>query len=253
MKKLKLLKDLVSDGGQILVPHIDAYLGRGNFPPTWDITIQNYKPKDDYFHPSSHCFIQPKQLYRLMKGLEQKELIGSSLRKTFDCGHMWHGYLEAIVQELGFVDSKDVEHYKIHEFRSKRGGGTAAGTGDLVNVEIPGQGTWLVDIKTMNAPEFASGPNEFTMKKWEAQVNCYGDWFKLDKMMILAVEKDSPHRLKEFYIQKNPTLLEEIYDRWSYVAQCLRVDMEPEQEWELDTRLTNPGDSALDVEVANET
>jgi hypothetical protein len=60
------------------------------------------------------------------------------------------------------------------EREGKFGKFTGAGTGDLVNVEIPGHGTWLVDIKTMNKVEFEQGAREFTMKKWQAK--CHAIW-----------------------------------------------------------------------------
>jgi hypothetical protein len=250
MKKSKLLKNLVADSGSLLVPHIDAYLARGKFPETWDIEIRNYKPEDPHFHPSSHCYVEPKQLYRMMMKLDPKEPINSGLRKTFDCGHMWHGYVGAILTEMRFVKLSNVERHIEHAVSTKRGFCVGSGTADLVDVEIPGHGKWLVDMKTMNTNEFNSGPTDFTMKKWIAQVNCYGDWLGTDQMMVLAIQKDSPHMFKEFIINRDEQLLDQIYDRWTYTAECLRTQTEPDQDWNLPEELSHPGDSALDVEIA---
>jgi len=144
---------------------------------------------------------------------------------------MWHNYLEAILVDMGFVRQDHVELYTQHKVKHERGDFTAAGTGDCVDVSIPGHGQWLVDIKTMNKKQFEQGPEEYMFRKWEAQVNCYGDWFGLDKMMILAVCKDSPHEFREYIIQKKPQVLEDIYDRWAYVAQCLRDGIEPNDDY----------------------
>jgi hypothetical protein len=106
----------------------------------------------------------------------------------------------------------------------------------------------------MNKTEFEQGANEWTLMKWRAQVSCYMDWFDADKAMILAVCKDSPHQMREYQIQKDGNLLTEIYDRWGYVAACLRENKEPEKAYIYEPAsplLLNPGDSVSDVQLAN--
>ena len=249
MKKSSLLRTLTINDGAILVPHIEAYQSRGKFPEVWDIQIVNYKPGDNYFHPSGDCFTPPLQLWREKKGLAPKPPISSALRRTFDCGHMWHGYLQSMLVEMGFVTQNNVERVIIH----RKHNFVAKGIVDLLDVEIPNQGRWLVDIKTMNKPEFLAGANEYTFKKWEAQVNCYMDWTYSDKAMILAICKDSPHGMREYKIERNQQLLDEIYDRWSYVQDCLDTDSIPQEMGYVPApELLNPGDSVLDVLVAEE-
>lgn len=247
----KLLKTLTAGRGSILVPHIEQYQYRGKFPETWQIEIRNSKPHDGFFHPSSDAFAPPSVLYQSMRGMLIHPRPSPALRRTFDCGHMWHGYLQAMLIEMGFVTEDNVERYVTAERTGKFGSFTGAGTGDLVNVEIPGHGTWLVDIKTMNKPEFEQGASEFTFKKWNAQVNCYMDWFEADKAMILAVCKDSPHNMREYQIQRDDVLLGEIYDRWSYVRYCIDNDELPSDgDYHVDPLLLNPGDSVFDSVVA---
>jgi hypothetical protein len=249
MKKSNLLRTLTINDGAILVPFIEAYQTVGKFPLVWDIEIVNYKPSDSFFHPSGDCFTPPQQLWREKKGISPKAPISSALRRTFDCGHMWHGYLQAMLVEMGLVAPEGVE--KVITYNHDRF--TARGTVDLLDVEIPDQGRWLVDIKTMNKPEFMSGASSATFKKWEAQVNCYMDWTHSDKAMILAICKDSPHGMREYRIERNQNLLDEIYDRWGYVQEYLIQDkLPPEDDYVYDPMLSNPGDSALDVIVAEE-
>jgi hypothetical protein len=250
----KLRKTIMSGRGSILVPHIDAYLRKGQFPKTWNIEIRNYKESDGHFHPSSDAFTPPLDLWRQKKGMIIPQPITPALRRTFDCGHMWHGYLQNILTRMGFVHPSDVEHYITHEIVTEKGSCIGAGTGDLVNVQIPGNGSWLVDIKTMNKPEFEQGANEWTMKKWQAQVSCYMDWFEADRAMVLAICKDSPHDMREYQILKDNNLLEEIYDRWVYTAQCLRDNVEPDPDYGVPESelLLNPGDSVFDATLAKE-
>lgn len=247
----KLLRTLTVNHGAMLIPHLEAYAAAGKFPKTWDIQIVNYKEKDEFYHPSSHCFMPPIDLWRYRKGQLPSRPISAALRRTFDCGHMWHGYIQAMLLEMGFVMPENVERTVTHTFEGSYGPATARGTIDLFDVAIPGQHTpWLIDIKTMSKPEFESGPREQTWLKWEAQVNCYMDWMNVDEAMILAVCKDSPHDFREYKVQRNPELVQEIYDRWSYVEYCLREKITPDDSYEVDPLLLNPGDSVLDAEVA---
>jgi hypothetical protein len=249
----KLLKTLTAGQGSILVPHIEAYQSRGKFPEKWDIEIRNYKKGDKYFHPSSHCFTPPLELWQQMKGMAPREKISPALRRTFDCGHMWHGYLQSILVDMKFIHPDGVEQHIVSDIDTRYGPVKGSGTGDLVGVTIPSHGVWLVDIKTMNKPEFEQGASQYTLKKWEAQVNCYMDWFGFDKAMVLAISKDSPHAMREYQIGKNPQLLNEIYDRWGFVAKHMREGTKPEgYEYSVDPLLLNPGDSVYDAVVAKE-
>lgn len=253
MDSKKLLKSLTAGRGSILVPHIEAYQRRSKFPDTWEIEIRNSKPGDGHFHPSSDAFTPPLDLWMQKKGMVLPSLISPALRRTFDCGHMWHGYLQAMLIEMGLVQPGNVERYITHLINTQWGDAIGAGTGDLVDVKIPGHGLWLVDIKTMNKVEFEQGANEWTLMKWRAQVSCYMDWFGADKALILAISKDSPHAMREYQIQKDTALLKEIYDRWGYVAECLRKNIEPEKSYvyiPASPLLLNPGDSVTDVSLA---
>jgi hypothetical protein len=42
----------------------------------------------------------------------------------------------------------------------------------------------------------------------------------IDQAIILCVEKDGPHRFKEHIVQADPDLVEEIFAKWEYVANC---------------------------------
>lgn len=248
MDQKSILRTLTINKGAILTPYIELYQGARNFPKEWVVTIPNTKEKDGHFHPSSDAFLPPRDLYLKIKGISSSPPPSPALQRTFDCGHMWHGYLEAILMDMDFVNPGNVERKVTQTKIGPYGEFTGSGTGDLVNVKVPGHGDWLVDIKTMNKNEFEAGPNKFTFMKWEAQVSCYMDWFGADQALILAICKDSPHQMREFQIIKNESLLSEIYDRWSYTAKCVRDNVLPEDNYEpIDPTLLNPGDSVLDL------
>lgn len=248
MDQKALLRTLTINYGQILVPYIDSYLGAGKFPEAWAMEIPLFKENDGFFHPSSHCFMPPRELYLQLKGLSSRPKPSAALQRTFHCGHMWHGYLENVLVSMGFVKSENVEKHIVQTKAGSNGLFTVSGTADLVDVEIPNKGKWLVDIKTMNKGEFEAGANKYTYMKWEAQVNCYMDWLGVDQAIILAVCKDSPHNMREYPIERKPELINEIYERWSYTAKCLKEEKLPEDDWQPeDPLLLYPGDSVLDL------
>jgi hypothetical protein len=247
----KLLKTLTSSKGSMLPPHIDRYLAAGKFPRQWVVTINNFREKDDYFHPSGDCYAEPIDLWRVRKGVAPSYPITASLRRTFDVGHMWHGYLQNILVDMGFVTPENVERTLLHKIVTPEGNCIGKGTADLVDVEIPGYGSWLVDIKTMNKEEFVKGANTYTLQKWTAQVNCYMDWLDTEKAFILAVCKDSPHAFREYQIQRDQNLLDSIYERWVYTQNMLDANVLPEKGFDIPDILKNPGDSVLDVIEAN--
>jgi hypothetical protein len=227
MDSKKLLRTLTVNRGTILAPLIDQYQARNKFPDKWEIEIRNDKEWDPHFHPSGDSYTDPRTLYLDKTGQLKPRLVSPSLRRTFDVGHMWHGYIQNILIDMGLVAPENVEKPLLHDLvtigeRSFYGRGTA----DLVDVHIPGHGYWLVDIKTMNSNNFGSLP-EATLKKYTAQVNLYGDWLNCDKMLILAVNKDSPHDFREFIIQRDESLLQDVYDRWIYVAEHIAAGEEP--------------------------
>jgi hypothetical protein len=225
----KLLKPLTAGHGSILAPHINAYQSRGKFPDKWIIEIDNTRVEDEYFHPSTDALASPLSLYRRKSGASLPEKITSNQRRTYDCGHMWHRYLQNILIDMGFVKPENVERQYLHQIVTKRGGTTGKGTLDLVDVEIPGHGTWpVVDIKTANKSMYERGFDKNTLAKYTAQVNLYMDWVGAERAMILVINKDSPHDMREYVIQRSQSLIDEIYDRWTYVAQCLRAGVEPE-------------------------
>lgn len=216
----KLVKTLGVGQGNILSPHIDIFLADNNdFAPT--IKVGGEKIDDGHFHPSSHALMDEDSL--LDNRLEfSHESISAALKKTFDCGHMWHGYIQAALIEMGFVKPENVEKHSLWDLPNGPSYPKISGTVDLLDVEIPGRGTWLVDIKSAGAGTFNSIENTDLFLKYRAQVNLYGYLSDRENMLILVVQKDSPHNFREIQIQRDTDLLTEIFLRWNNVAE--RID-----------------------------
>lgn len=228
MDSKKLLKTLTLGQGSILVPHIDAYQERGKFPAKRTFVLNHWEGSSNHFKPSTDCLTPVDVLWAEKKGLAPDKKISASLRRTFDIGTLWHEYIGALLLDMGFVAPEGIEMRVKTDVESEFGSATVSGLADLVGVEIPGHGKWLIDMKTMRKDDFAYGLKADKQRQYNAQVNVYGDLLGYDQMMILAIEKDSPHRLREFIVRKDTDTVNEIYRRWTYVAKCLREDKEPD-------------------------
>lgn len=225
-----LLKKLST--GNMLVPYIDQYQNKGEFPDKWTIEIENFRRvPDQAFHPSGDCLASPKELYKRLTGQEVKRT-PAGLRRVFDCGHFWHAYYQSIIVAMGYAKPENVERtYKYNH----KDGWLGKGTLDLI-VDMPKGGEYIVDLKTMNDQEFDTGPYPLTLAKWTAQVNCYMHWTGIKKAFILCIRKGgSPgkgglpaHDLREITIEYDENLIEDIYKKWSYVWQCIQDGTPPE-------------------------
>lgn len=222
LDKSKLVRNLAVN--HKLVPHLEKALGEGDF--VWEYS---YQPKkgDDAWHPSGDCVPSLNELYWQAKD-PQKEQFGSSLYKTFQVGHFWHQYLQWIVEkQLNFAGPDDIERSG-----SKRWGDGpyqwARGSGDIAPCTIPEFGQYCVDFKTMNSFDFKKQElPDWCASKYECQINIYMDFFDLDQGLIVAIQKDSPHDMKEFEFKRNQPLIEAIYHKWHIVSECLQQGVEP--------------------------
>jgi len=112
----------------------------------------------------------------------------------------------------------------------------ATGSADIAPCRIPGYGECIVDFKTMNSIMFKRPyPPEGFSHKWECQVNIYMDWFDQERAIIVGVQKDNPHDMKEFEYHRNQPLIDAIYDKWELVSDCIAAGVEPpaDEEHEL--------------------
>lgn len=235
MDSSKLIKSL-SNRNYMLTPHIERFLASDDLPDKWTITISNKKQKRDYgeatirFSPSSDTLTPVEELVEKYTIGSVEEPITGAMRRTFDCGTMWHEYIQNILKAMGFIDDDGVEKYMLKKIERPHGFAYTSGLGDLVGVDIPGHGKWLIDIKTMNARSFDNPPSDL-MAKYIAQINLYGEWFDYKKLMILAIRKDSPHNFKEIIVPYDENLVFSIYDRWVEAFNLIK-------QWKLDNNLT---------------
>lgn len=219
-----------------LATHLDKYLGK---------EVEEfefiYEPKldDDAWHPSGHCTPSVTDLYALATEPQEKKDWGTAMLKTFLVGHFWHQLLQKAVVDLGFAKPDAIERRGIRgwgeelpfdveretDFRPYH---WATGAADVAPCSIPNHGDYVIDFKTMSGHQFKqSSIPDWAAVKYECQINIYMDFFDIDKGLIVAIEKDSPHEFKEFEFERNQDLIDAIYDKWKFVSECIDNDDPP--------------------------
>jgi hypothetical protein len=240
----RFLKEMAKK--ELLVPHLDGWFNRGEFPDTIDFAIRLNKEPDDAFHPSSDSSLCAQQLFAKRMGHTYGRPFTGSSFKAFMVGHYWHEVIQYILVELGFSEQSDVEKQHIVENTGTgfihcggvsnvesvpvTGRGNvwwARGYIDIAHCRIPGRGDYLIDIKTMRAMEFAKNRPSL-WDKYYAQLQMYLDWEGMQTAIVLCVEKDSPHRFKEILVERNRSFAEKVYERWDRVIQAVKDDIPPE-------------------------
>lgn len=245
--KDNLVKNMVLN--HKLVTHLDRAIAK--FDEPWEF---KYEPKqdDDAWHPSGHC---TPSLHELWLHAQHREVedISPSLRKTFMVGHFYHQYLQHVVlHKLGFAHEHSIERRgaKVWQWLDSADPDVASlpkpwnwatGSADIAPCKIPHHGLFVVDFKTMNTLDYKRNhPPERFADKWECQLNVYMDWFDLERGLVVAVQKDSPHEMKEFEYRRNEPLIAAIYEKWNIVAQCLDEGIEPPADEEFPLPLVGP-------------
>lgn len=217
-----------------LVTHLEKEIAKGEFAWNFDFTEKEH---DDAWHPSGDCTPSLHDLYLKASGALERKPFSGSLYKTFMVGHFWHQYLQWVVEKrLEFCGPEDVERQGLKRWGEDtseigiyaRPYHWARGMGDLAPCAIPGFGEYVVDFKTMGSHDFKPMKMpDWCAEKYECQINIYMDFFDLEKGLIVAISKDSPHDFKEFEFVRNQPLIDAIYEKWQLVAACLDAGVVP--------------------------
>lgn len=223
LDKSKFLKNLVNK--DILTPHLEKATTK-DFSWSYE-----YMPKeeDKGWHPSSHATLSTEALYDIATEQGEKK-DWSSMHKTFQVGHFWHQYMQQLILRLGFASLEDIERKgdRTWDHIRYRDWHFATGSADVAPCAIPGHGDWVIDFKTMGNHDFKRNDlPDWCAEKYEAQMNLYMDMFVLDRALIVGIQKDAPHALKEFEFHRDDQQVELIYGKWERVSQWLSEQHQP--------------------------
>jgi len=208
---------------EILVPHLNNWFARAEFPDEITVKIHMNKEEDDAFHPSSASACA-RELYALREEHVEPRKKDGNAYKIFMFGHYAHAILQYIIVEgLGFATWDDIEREFRYDMKTTAGNPyEIRGFTDVAYCNIPGQDApLLVDVKTMMARLYAL--NEIprsTLVKYEAQIKMYLAFTELDKAIMLCSEKDTPHRFKEHYVYRDDDFVDSVMEKWEYVVDC---------------------------------
>jgi hypothetical protein len=239
-----------------LVPLLDKAIA--GFDDEWEF---KYEPKvhDLFWHPSGHCVPLPSILYDLAYDRLNNvvdENFERSMRKYGPVGHFWHQFLQMIMVRHDMVESSAIERRAFkgwpHGEHPKWTPGhipsdvtgyvpfhACVGNADVAPWTYNGH-DYIVDFKTMGSRSFQQVvlPKAFAAK-YECQMNIYMDFFGYDRALIVGINKDTPHDFKEFEFRRNQPLIDVIYAKWKFVAECLvdndRPDEDDDQSFPLPT------------------
>lgn len=221
-----------------IVPHLDRWLESEPVNLAFQYEV---KEKDDAWHPSGNCTPPVTDLYHYAtEGYKDERVLSSTQIKTFTVGHFWHQLLQLGCQELGFAGPEHIERKGIKgwgdQFELYPGEKIVwppfhwtTGAGDVAPCTLPDGSQYIVDFKTMGAHDFRKpwSPDQWFATKYECQINIYMDYFALERGIIIPIQKDSPHELKEFEFVRNQPLIDAIYDKWEFVSLCLDEGIVP--------------------------
>jgi hypothetical protein len=227
-----------------LVPKLDKAIR--DFDEEWTF---KYEPKESdlFWHPSGHCTPKPSDLYDLAHDRLNDAPVDVEFKRKMakfgQVGHFWHQFLQHIMVRYDMVEADAIERssYKgwvdgqdtfytgdqsmlFAPFRA------AVGSADVAPWVYKGH-DYIVDFKTMASHSFKSVglPSGFAAK-YECQMNIYMDFFDYERALIVAVNKDTPHDFKEFEFRRNDELIEAIYSKWKFVAECLEANERPDAD-----------------------
>ena len=237
-----------------LVPKLDKAIA--GFDEEWDF---HYEPKvhDLYWHPSGHCMPKVSALYdlaleRLNDGVNEEH--ERSMRKYGPVGHFWHQFLQHIMVRYDMVPQNAIERrgtkgwallYRECTQNCVGGHGedcaawandgykpwnACTGSADVAPWNHKGH-DYIVDFKTMGSRSFQR-PNlpEGFAEKYTCQMNIYMDFFNYERALIVAINKDTPHDFKEFEFRRDDKLVEAIYAKWKFVAECIEAGERPDTD-----------------------
>lgn len=203
---------------EVLVPLIETALlsdARSAWPVEYPIRVTNKERVDDgYFHPSSDAGADALFLYYKFAPFHHldAERIPPELLLTFQVGAAYHALLQSILVNAGLVDEQECEvPFTNHERR-------CSGTVDVRRVKMPDGTTPPVEIKSA-----AWMPKE-PYANHVAQLQVYMDLgceTPQDYGLILYMQKQHPHALREFRVERDEELLRAIYGKWAAVLEAI--------------------------------
>jgi len=202
----------------MLLPHLEKAMLTADWPLEYAIRVVNKERQwDGYFHPSSDADSELLYLYYRFHPRYHLdyERPGPELEMTFQVGNAYHAIMQSMLIHLGFTTEEECERSFVSQER------WCSGTLDVRKLYLPDGSTPPLEIKSTGWI-----PKE-PMRKHRQQLNIYMDLGceePQERGVLLYMEKQAPHRLAEFVIERDEELLKGIYDKWAIVREAIAAD-----------------------------
>lgn len=228
--KLRRLFDGVSRR-EILVPLLEQKLiekGENSWPEEYAIRIYNKERKfDGYFHPSSHAEASDFLLYYMMHPQWRDKLLppnhSPDTIMNFQVGSAFHALIQSMLIEMGLTKKEDVEVPFVNVKRN------CSGTIDIKKLWIPGYDDFF-PVEFKSAGHIPKAPPSTYIKQFQIYMDAGYDEPQ-ERGIMLFLSKSSPHRFREFVIERDEVILKQVYDKWSRVMEAVALNDTSMLEW----------------------
>jgi hypothetical protein len=208
----------------LITPYFEAAVLSDNWPESYNIKIDSgpyYGKGDGYFHPSTHPLMGERELYyrfhpdtRDKMLLERRSLQGEM---TLAMGSALHGVLQTQMEMADLITLEDIEvEYVNHDHHVR-------GRIDWI-VNHPNGTRIVTEFKTRTHYKFSKQMEPEL--SWLAQLNLGMDSQDCDLGVLLMMESGWPYNLREFRVERDHNLLDQIYTKFDRVRQAI-ADNEP--------------------------
>lgn len=218
--KFRRLADKIMSG-DMLTPILEqALLSKGEhvWPSEYAIKIYNKERKwDGRFHPSSHADAPELQLFYEFnpKYAVRRDPPTVDLIMTFQVGSAFHSLIQSMLIHMELTTEDEVEVPFVNEEHN------VSGTVDVRKIYLPNGKIYPLEIKSSGF--LPKEPSDKYIRQFQVYMDI-GCEEPQEEGLMLYIEKNHPHRFKEFLIRRDETILNDIYGKWNRVLEAIEFD-----------------------------
>ena len=249
---------------QVIMPYLENAFHNDQWPEQYEIRVDSepyYGLTDEegithdvgvgdgYFHPSSHPLMSARELYyrwhpKYSSWVKQERRSLTS-HMTLAGGSAMHAVIQTqlhMAKILRRAEMEDTEWVTTEhnpqvdgrwvpdnpfEWEYINREHLVRGRMDGV-ADIPGRGEVGFEFKTMNSRSFRF--LDAAKPEWQCQLQLGLDNFGLAEGVVLVMEMGYPFSFKEFSVTRRRDKVQEIYDKFDYVRECVENNTPPRCE-----------------------
>jgi hypothetical protein len=211
---------------ELMLPYLENQILADKWPEKYTVEVDSspyYGAGDGFFHPSTHPLMGARELYYRFHPDHAAHNINepNTLQRqmTLAMGSSIHAILQQQMLMMKMVRPQDIEvEYVIEEHHVR-------GRIDWI-FNHPSEGPIPVECKTRTGYKFDSTTIE-DMPSWDAQLSLGEYATGHTRGVLLMMESAWPYRLRELPHIRNDALLRDIFDKFDYVTEAIRVSEPP--------------------------